>query len=133
LVTHDNHGCPKNIDDYLVKDIMDMVETKAFTPSPATCPEQTLRLFGFCLDFTLSFARNMGIFNQKNADLDDAYGVPLHSNAITTLIMPQIYWASRQPWGQCFQQTVSDIKNRWAYNHVYDQSDLDELCQLISD
>ena len=133
LVTHDNHGRPKNVDDYLIKDIMDMVEAKALTPSPATCLEQMLNLYGFRIDFTLSFTHNMGIFNQKNAELDDAYGAPLHSNAIATLIMPQIYWASRQSWGQCFHQTVSDIKTRWAYNHVYDQNDLDELIELISD
>ena len=34
LVTHDNHGRPKHVDDYLIKDIMDMVEAKAQALSP---------------------------------------------------------------------------------------------------
>ena len=133
LVTHDNRGFPKDVDDYLIVDIMDIIQQKAVTPSPSECLNAYMTIFSHRFNFQHSLAHNMGELHQLCADADRAFGAPLDPNALALLILPQIYWASRQKWGQAFLVAVNNIKNRFRFNHVYKQADFDELIELIDE
>lgn len=133
LVTHDSRGFPKDVDDYLIVDIMEMIQTKAVTPTPSERLAATLKLFSHRFNFQHSFLHELSVLNQLNADADRAFGASLNPNDLATLLLPQVYWASRQTWGQAFLVAVNNIKNRFRFNHVYDQTTFDELTELINE
>ena len=132
LITCDDDGTEKEIDEYSVYDVVLKIYNQAIAPTATECSMQYYQALSFKINWRHPFAHNYAALVHQNQQRTASYGCPLHANVIMLILRPQIVAASQQLWGQCLAEGVREINNTYPVTEEIDDDDLADIVDIVN-
>jgi len=101
-------------------------------PEATTIRHQFVNIAGMVFNWRDTVAINIKKI-ATNAAKTQAYGIRVHNNLKTVIILANVEWAACQLWGTEISVAHRTIKAKYIYNHSHDTNSIKEILKVLTE
>ena len=122
----------KMVDEYQIEDLFDAVKAGAQRPAATDILTQLTAIVSFCFDFQHKASTNMEILRDSIARLA-SFGVTVDATQIAIVILANVEYAAKHPWGNEYKHARDTIGRKYQYNHTHDDASIKDILSILED
>jgi hypothetical protein len=121
----------KSVDEYKLHQLVTAITEGAERPEATTIRQQFVNIEGMVFDWRDTVAINVKKFATNTAKTQ-AYGIRVHDNLKTVVILTDVEWAACQPWGTEISAAHRTIKSKYRYDYTHGRASIKEILKVLT-
>ena len=130
-VLKDAKGIPRDIDDFMIHQVLDAAKANANRPTPDSVLDSLVEVVHFRFDFRQKFATNNEALRARIANLR-GLGLTVDPTQHAFVLIANLEAATKEEWGRDFRSALDEIRRKYSYQHIHDNESIKVILGLAA-